>query len=101
MKQVAKFEKVSFKQFKEDALSAIPNITDSDELKKIYESITLPKRATKDSAGYDFITPFDITLSSGQTVKIPTGIRCKMDTGWVLKCYPRSGLGFRSGRAHV
>jgi len=26
---------------------------------------------------------------------IPTGVRVKIDEGWVLKCYPRSGLGFK------
>ncbi|HCR84653.1 MAG TPA: deoxyuridine 5'-triphosphate nucleotidohydrolase, partial [Lachnospiraceae bacterium] len=29
------------------------------------------------------------------TVKVPTGIRAEMEEGWVLKCYPRSGLGFK------
>ena len=28
-------------------------------------------------------------------VKIPTGIRAEMEEEWVLKCYPRSGLGFK------
>ena len=26
---------------------------------------------------------------------IPTGIRSKINNGWVLKIYPRSGLGFK------
>ena len=26
---------------------------------------------------------------------LPTGIRVEMEPGWVLKCYPRSGLGFK------
>lgn len=26
---------------------------------------------------------------------MPTGIRVKIDDGWVLQCYPRSGLGFK------
>lgn len=26
---------------------------------------------------------------------MPTGIRCKIDDGYVLKMYPRSGLGFK------
>ena len=55
----------------------------------------LPCRATKGSAGYDFFTPIDITLSPRQTIKIPTGIRVRINDGWVLKCYPRSGLGFK------
>ncbi len=28
-------------------------------------------------------------------MKIPTGIRVEMHDDWVLKCYPRSGLGFK------
>ena len=61
----------------------------------MYESIALPKRATKGSAGYDFYAPFAFSLPPGSTMKIPTGIRCKMDEDWVLKLYPRSGLGFK------
>ena len=37
----------------------------------------------------------DFTIEPGKTIKIPTGIRVEMDMGWVLKCYPRSGLGFK------
>ena len=36
-----------------------------------------------------------ITLKPGETVKIPTGVRVWMEQDWVLKCYPRSGLGFK------
>ena len=36
-----------------------------------------------------------MTLEPGREIKIPTGIRVEMDQGWVLKCYPRSGLGFK------
>ena len=53
------------------------------------------KRATIGSAGYDFYAPFAFSLPPGSTIKIPTGIRCKMDEDWVLKLYPRSGLGFK------
>ena len=34
-------------------------------------------------------------LEPGQTAKIPTGIRAEMEADWVLKLYPRSGLGFK------
>ena len=61
----------------------------------MYANLQLPKRATKGSAGYDFYAPFDITLNPGETIKIPTGIRASMEDGWVLKLYPRSGLGFK------
>ena len=45
--------------------------------------------------GYDFFAPVEVTLEPGETVKIPTGIRVEMEQDWVLKCYPRSGLGFK------
>ena len=91
MKRVAKFEKVSFEQFQ----SGFDGEFSLEELKEMYENLPLPKRATKGSAGYDFFAPFDITLAPGQTIKVPTGIRAKMEDGWVLKLYPRSGLGFK------
>lgn len=65
------------------------------EAEQMYETLSLPKRATKGSAGYDFYAPFDFTLEPGQTIKIPTGIRAKMDEDWVLQIFPRSGLGFK------
>ena len=61
----------------------------------IYDSITLPKRATAGSAGYDFFFPFGHTeLPPGTSILIPTGIKCDMAPGWCLKEYPRSSLGF-------
>ena len=57
--------------------------------------IRLPERATAGSAGYDFFMPEDMVVKPGKTVKIPTGIRVRMEEEWVLKCYPRSGLGFK------
>ena len=42
-----------------------------------------------------FFAPYPVTLAPGETVKIPTGIRVWMEEEWVLKCYPRSGLGFK------
>ena len=91
MKRIAKFEKVSFEQFQ----SGFDGEFTMEEIKEMYANLQLPKRATKGSAGYDFYAPFDITLNPGQTIKIPTGIRASMEDGWVLKLYPRSGLGFK------
>jgi dUTP pyrophosphatase len=89
-KRIARFEIVSFEQFK----SGFDNKTE-EEIKEIYDKLKLPKRATKGSAGYDFFAPFKITLKPGETIKVPTGIRCYMEPNWVLKLYPRSGLGFK------
>lgn len=94
MNRIAKFEKVSFNQFYKDYIDTFGEC-EEEQVKEIYDNIVLPKRATKGSAGYDFHTPVKFTLQPGETIKIPTGIRAKMETSWVLKLYPRSGLGFK------
>lgn len=94
MKRVAKFEKVSFEQFKKDILNTLDFIVE-EEVQGLYDTIILPVRATKHSAGYDFVSPISFVLSPNKSINIPTGIRCKMEEGWVLKIYPRSGLGFK------
>ena len=93
MKRIAKFEKVSFEQFRDSLAEDYPDAP--DKIQEMYDLLQLPKRATKGSAGYDFCTPFDIHLEAGQTVKVPTGIRARMDEDWVLMIFPRSGLGFK------
>ena len=93
-KRIAQFHKVSYRQFKEAFLDTFEPLKE-EEIREIYHGIKLPKRATKGSAGYDFFTPFPIVLNPGTTVKVPTGIRVEMQENWVLKCYPRSGLGFK------
>lgn len=95
MQRVAKFKKVSLEQFIKDWIDTFGNIYTEEEIISIYDNIKLPKRATKGSAGYDFYTPIDIMLTPNHTIKIPTGIRCEMEENWVLKLYPRSGLGFK------
>lgn len=102
MQKVAQFEKVSLNQFQKDWMDTFHSNIDTDnregiqqEITEIYERIKLPKRATVGSAGYDFFSPLTFTLAPGETIKIPTGIRVRIEEGWVLKCYPRSGLGFK------
>lgn len=94
MKRIAKFHKVSWDRFLEDWKDVFSD-TSTEDVREIYDNLKLPKRATKGSAGYDFFAPNHIILSPGQTIKIPTGIRVEMEPEWVLKCYPRSGLGFK------
>ena len=85
---VARFMHVSPERFCADwqeasggiALPALPN---------------LPRRATAGSAGYDFFSPLSFSLAPGACVRIPTGVRARIDDGWVLMLFPRSGLGFK------
>lgn len=92
MKRIAKFEKVSYAQFQN---AWVDTFGQCGGVQAVYDAVKLPKRATKGSAGYDFFAPTDITLAQGETIKIPTGVRVKIDDGWVLELYPRSGLGFK------
>ena len=94
MQRIAKFHKVSLEQFTKDWIDTF-GLEDEADLEEIYEGIRLPKRATAGSAGYDFYAPVRLVVEPGQTVKVPTGIRAEMEPDWVLKCYPRSGLGFK------
>lgn len=94
MHRIAQFMKVSKEQFVSSMREEFPQYTEAD-IEDMYESLALPARATRGSAGYDFYAPFSFSLPPNTTIKIPTGIRVKMEEDWVLKLYPRSGLGFK------
>ncbi len=80
-----KFEKVSFEQFKKD-------ICDDE---KLYNEYKLPIRKTKYSAGYDFNSLIEKTLMPGESVLIPTGVKCELNENDVLLLIVRSSLGFK------
>ncbi len=97
--QIATFEKVSLDQYLKAKKSFYP--TDKyDFVEEFYveeyDKIKIPSRATSGSVGYDFYLPFDIELGVGECITIPTGIRCKMEEGFSLDIYPKSGLGFKN-----
>lgn len=100
MNRVGEFEKVSYDQFLDAFTDEVfdgkkLSLDCQDDVRDMWERIELPQRATSGSAGYDFKAPFTFKLKPGETVKIPTGIRVKIDDGWWLGCLPRSGLGFK------
>ena len=94
MERVAEFKKVSFDQFKSGYMKCFGEADGADAC-AAYERIRLPERATSGSAGYDFFSTADVTIGPGESLRIPTGIRCLMSDGWVLLLFPRSGLGFK------
>lgn len=83
MNKIASFEKVSRSEF----------LKSGNE--KAYDAVILPRRATSGSAGYDFFAPEEFTLNPGETIKVATGVRVKIEEGWVLQIFPRSSLGFK------
>lgn len=105
--KIAKFEKVSFEQFRKDWLKTFSDKYNNiyaeyvdeveDEIRGIYNNIRLPRRSTVGSAGFDMFLPFNISIEKGESQVIPTGIRCAIDDGWMLALFPRSGHGFKYG----
>lgn len=118
MIQIAKFEKVSYEEWEKAFMKLYDEVmiaqikAEHEEgvefeyvrneehfnslSHTIYDDIKLPTRATSGSAGYDFYFPMGTTtLNMGVSTTIPTGIKCKIEEGWVLKLYPRSSLGFK------
>ena len=93
METIANFEKVSEAQYLKDWKQYRRN--DKEAAQNSYKKILLPKRATKGSAGYDFYAPCDISIWPKASLCVPTGIRVRIDDGWMLAVFPRSGLGFR------
>ena len=59
------------------------------------EEIILPKRSTVFSAGYDFYSPIDCVIGSGEQKSIPSGVKAYMLSDEVLKIYPRSSMGVK------
>ena len=69
MERIAKFHKVSYEQFEGDWKDTFGPI-ETEEIRRIYEGIRLPARATAGSAGYDLYTPVAMTIRPGETIKI-------------------------------
>lgn len=99
-----KFEVISFEEAKDifsknDVLS---HATD-DQIRKSLESVILPKRSTKYSAGYDFRVPsfyglpiFEVRFH--QKIRIPLLVKAvDMPRNVALLIYNRSGLSLNQG----
>ena len=97
--KIATFEKVSLSQYLQAKKSFYhTDKYDFDEEFYVdeYNKIKIPSRSTSGSVGFDFYLPFDIELGVGECIIIPTGIRCRIEEGFSLDIYPKSGLGFKN-----
>lgn len=64
-------------------------------VKKLYEDAILPKKGTKESAGYDIYAYLDsdkVSINPGETLMIHTGICYKIPDGYFAGIYARSGI---------
>ncbi|WP_205946112.1 dCTP deaminase/dUTPase family protein [Stecheria intestinalis] len=57
--------------------------------------VYLPRRATPESAGYDFFLSRNLTIKAGETATLSTGIIADLAPGYVLMLFPRSSLGIK------
>jgi dUTP pyrophosphatase len=129
-KNIARFEKVSYEEFKKTYIDLFLNTKDNDYysvkpgahpselyfnsctgtvlepiIQRAYSNIKVPQAQTTGSAGHDFTVPFSFYLGStnrgdeipavNTTIIIPSGIKVKINKGWVLEIFPRSGWGFK------
>ena len=79
------FERISYDEFKKD-------VTDDKEL---YDSIEIPTRSTKNSAGYDIRSIESGIIKPKETKIFKTGLKVAMNNDEVLYIYIRSSLGFK------
>ena len=70
---------------------------DDWEIVTKYDELKMPERATRGSAGYDIYTPINIKLNPGESVLVPTCIKCRIRPNYVLLIMPKSGLGLKYG----
>lgn len=61
----------------------------------VNDELLKPHRATKGSAGYDFVAPKDIDIAPNEICKFASGVKVTMPRGYVLQLYIRSSLGKR------
>lgn len=55
-----------------------------------------PQYATEGDAGMDLYSPAEYTINPGETVIIPTGIKCALPKGYAFLIQPRSGLSVKT-----
>lgn len=65
--------------------------------KKSDECNKLPERSTKNSAGYDFFNPKNVTCKSHEITMIPTGIKAQFPEDEVLLLFNRSSNPKKKG----
>ncbi|MFT4226062.1 dUTP diphosphatase [Micropruina sp.] len=66
-------------------------------LRRLDESIPVPRYAHPGDAGADLATAEDVTIAPGQRVLVGTGLAIAIPIGWVGLVHPRSGLAARHG----
>ena len=69
------------------------------KIKKLNENAIIPKRGSKQAAGYDLYacTNAPIVIAPHQTVKVGTGLSIELPDGYFGAIFARSGLATKQG----
>ena len=93
---VAFFEKISKKAYdaylenhKDDVVNGHPHAYVA------YDDVKMPVRKTVGSSGHDIYLTESICLAPGETIIVPTFLKCRMDMQFTMLAIPKSGLGFK------
>ena len=66
-------------------------------MKKHSDTVTLPTRGSKISAGYDFYLPTNITIKPNEKICVWSDVKAYMQEGEVLMVHVRSSIGIKKG----
>ena len=80
-----KFEKISFEQF----------VKDVKDDRMLYDSVELPKRSTRTSAGYDIKSVEEGIIKPGESKVFRTGLKVCMNPDDALFIFSRSSQGYK------
>lgn len=71
------------------------------DIKKLKENATIPTYGSENAAGADLYACLDapLTLESGETFLVPTGLSMSLPEGYAGLIYARSGLASKKGLA--
>lgn len=67
------------------------------EIKKLHQDAHIPKYQTSGAAGFDIHSIENITIASGESKLIKTGLGMAIEDGYELQIRPRSGLALKNG----
>lgn len=62
------------------------------KIKRLNESVKLPKYAREFDAGFDLVAAEDTIIGPGETKVIPTGLAFELPPGYEMQIRPRSGM---------
>lgn len=67
------------------------------QIKKLHQDAYIPRYQTPGAAGFDIHCIENITIPSGESKLIKTGLGMAIESGYELQIRPRSGLALKNG----